>query len=169
MATTGATAIIVRLDLKERTTAMLQNRKDRQTAVTRSWHALMLRRLALVASIALFGSSAAGDTDPQFEKWSLRPMCALWDGQASKAIVHKVNKSRDDINLQRLGEDLSRMRRARRNCDIGMIRAACHDYLAVVRNIGGTSSEWRGSDTQCPTAMADDSIANGQHADAQHD
>lgn len=144
---------------------MPQSHKDRRTAGARSRHALMLSKLALVASIAQFGSSAA-DADPQFEKWSLRPLCALWDGQASRAIVHKVSESADNVDLKRLGEDLFRMRRARRNCELGLIRAACEDYVALIRETGGASSEWRGSSLACPAAMTAEPGPDPQQAAA---
>jgi hypothetical protein len=112
---------------------------------------------ALIGLAILFApASDATGTDAHFQSWSRQPMCTLWDGQASKAIVRKVTESEGDVDLQSLGEDLSRMQRARRNCDLGMVGAACEDYLAVMRNVGGTSSEWRRSVAVCSTAIAEE-------------
>jgi hypothetical protein len=107
-------------------------------------------------AILLAPASDATGTEALFQSWSRQPMCTLWDGQASKAIVRKVAESPGDVDLQRLDEDLSRMRRARRNCDLGMVGAACEDYLAIMRNIGRPSSDWRGSVATCSTAIAEE-------------
>ena len=113
--------------------------------------------MALLGGFAILsGYSTEGHSDSAFQNWSLRPMCVLWDGQASKAMVLRVTESRDDVDLRRVGDDIFRMRRARRSCDIGRIRMACQDYLAIIRNVGGISSEWQGSASVCPLAMEDE-------------
>jgi hypothetical protein len=113
--------------------------------------------VTLLASLWLIGSNTVVRADPQIGKWSLRPLCVLWDGQASTTIARRVTESGSrDIALLPIVNDLSRMQRARRNCDLGYIRAACQDYIAIMRNVGGTVSEWRGSASVCPPALADE-------------
>lgn len=119
--------------------------------------------LTLLASLLLLSSSTIVRADLQIEKWSLRPLCVLWDGQASAAIARRVTESSPrDIDLVPIVNDLSRMQRARRSCDLGYIRAACRDYIAIMRNVGGTASDWRGSASVCPAAIADEQIIEAQ-------
>lgn len=97
-----------------------------------------------------------GANDLQVSSSMLRPLCALWHGQASEAIALRVIEGRDDVYLKRVSDDIFRMRRARRSCDVNSIKAACQDYLAIIRNVGGTAREWPGSTMVCPAAMIDE-------------
>jgi hypothetical protein len=122
--------------------------------------------LALLTSAVVLSGHATVKADSQFENWSLRPMCALWDGQASETITRRVHDSTGDVDLRRLGDAIFRMRRARRSCDIGLIRMACQDYIAIMRDVPGISSEWMGSNVVCPFAIADEPKDGRQEAQA---
>jgi len=143
---------------------------DRTTSAWTS-HLLRYGVLALVGALAaqsLTGTGARG-ADLQFQNWSLRPVCALWDGRAGETIVRRVTESRDNVDLRQLGDAIFRMRRARRSCDVGLIRAACQDYIAVVRNIAGISSEWPGHASVCPPTIADEQGGDGRQAAREDD
>lgn len=118
----------------------------------------------VISAVAVAVHAAKAET--QFERWSLRPLCVLWDGQASEAIARRVKHSPGDVNLRRLGEAMFRMQRARRSCDIGLVRMACQDYVAIMRDVPGISSEWTGSNVVCPFAMADEPKGEPQQAQA---
>lgn len=124
--------------------------------------------LALLATLTV-GNSDAVATDQPFLHSTLRPLCALWDGQASAAIVRTATENRPDLDVQRLGDDLARMQRARRSCDIGLIQAACQDYIAVMRGVGGTTLTWPGSRVVCPAALSHDPGLDVRQADARGD
>lgn len=144
---------------------MLPHHKDRKTAAAQHAHKFAAPAIAL-GLLMLPGSDAVA-ADRGGQNPSLRPLCGLWDGQASAAIVRTASKGRDKIDLQRLSDDLSRMRRARRSCDLGLIQAACQDYIAIMRGVGGTSLEWRGATLVCPAAMTAEPVSDVRQADAQ--
>jgi hypothetical protein len=118
--------------------------------------------------VPLLPGAVANASDARFQSWSLRPLCALWDQQAGEAIARRVSERRQDPDLRQLGDAVFRMRRARRSCDIGMIRLACQDYVAIMRDVPGISSEWTGSASVCPLAIADEERSDGRQA-AQQD
>jgi hypothetical protein len=142
---------------------------DRAPACVPARHAFAFGALALlgVLAVSVLSGSEARASDARFQKWSLRPMCALWDGQAGEAIARRVTQNRDDIDLRQLGDAIFRMRRARHSCDIGWLQVACEDYLAIMRNVPGISSEWPGSNSVCPLAVADDDGSEGRQTARQ--
>ncbi|MBX9773704.1 MAG: hypothetical protein K2Y71_04750 [Xanthobacteraceae bacterium] len=109
----------------------------------------------MAATLVLFCPGESMGEDAAFGSWSRRTECVVWDGQASQAIVRKVAGPQDTLDIQRLAEDLARMRRARRNCDLGMVGDACEDYLAIMRDIARASDERRYSIAACSRAIAD--------------
>lgn len=122
--------------------------------------------LVLLTSAGGLGGIAAVQADSPSEKWSLRPLCVLWDSQAGEAITRRVQDGTDDFNLRRLGESIFRMRRARHSCKLGLIRMACQDYIAIIRDVPGISTDWTGSHVVCPLAMADESKSASQQTQA---
>jgi hypothetical protein len=115
--------------------------------------------LSLLGGLGLLifsGNNAASASEPQFQKWSLRPVCALWDRQAGEVIARRVNESHGAPDLRQLGDAMFRVRRARRSCDLGWLQAACQDYSAVMRNIPGISAEWQGATTACVTILMEE-------------
>jgi hypothetical protein len=142
-----------------------------KTASARTSRTLSYSALALVGALTASPLTGIGAraADPQFQNWLLRPVCVLWDGQASEAIARRVNESRDDVDLRQLGDAIFRIRRARRSCEIGLIRMACQDYIAVIRNVYGISSEWPGRASVCPLAIADEQGGDGRQAARQGD
>jgi len=141
-----------------------------RTASARTSRTLSYSALALVGALTAspLTSTGARPVDPQFQNWLLRPVCTLWDGQAGDAIARRVTESRD-VDLRQLGNTIFRMRRARRSCDIGLIRMACQDYIAVILNVDGISSEWLGHASVCPLAMADEQGGDGRQVVRQDD
>jgi len=119
---------------------------------------------ALVGALAILPLTCSGTHagDPQFQSWLLRPVCARWDGQAGEAIVRRATESKNDVDLRQLGDAIFRMRRARRSCDIGLIRMACQDYIAIIHNVAGISSEWPGYASVCPFAIPDEQSGDGR-------
>jgi hypothetical protein len=115
--------------------------------------------LALLGGLVLpifSGNKEASASELLFQKWSLRPVCALWDRQAGEVIARRVNESHGVADLRQLGDAMFRVRRARRSCDIGWVQAACQDYSAVMRNIPGISAEWQGATTVCATILTEE-------------
>lgn len=82
--------------------------------------------------------------------------------QAGEAIVRRVTESKNDVDLRQLGDAIFRMRRARRSCNIGLIRMACQDYIAIIHNVAGISSEWPGYASVCPFAIPDEQSGDGR-------
>jgi hypothetical protein len=126
-----------------------------------------------LSSLALLGilvlpifsdNDEAGASEPLFQKWSLRPACALWDRQAGEVISRRVNESYGALDLRQLGDATFRMQRARRSCDLGLIQAACQDYSAVMRNIPGISAEWPGATTACVTIVTEKTASHDRSA-----
>lgn len=136
------------------------NGKPRRSGVPR------FGTLTLVAGLFLAGGSDANSEERVLQNWLRWPECVQWDDHASQAIVRKVTGRHGGLDVQRLGEDLFRMRRARRNCDLGMVRAACEDYFAIVRDIGGASSDWHRSGEACPPALAEEPPGGDRQAPA---
>jgi hypothetical protein len=125
------------------------------------------------SSLALFGilvlpifsdNDEAGASEPLFEKWSLRPVCALWDRQAGEVIVRRVTESHGAADLRQLGDSLFRMQRARRSCDLDLIQVACQDYSAIMRNVPGISAEWLGATTACVAILTEETASHDRSA-----
>jgi hypothetical protein len=146
---------------------MLLHRKNRKTTATRN--AYKIAGPAIVASLLMLPGSSAVATDREPQGSSLHSLCGLWDGQASAALVRTASESQDKLDLQRLSDDLFRMRRARRSCDLGLIQAACQDYIAITRGVGGTLLKWRGSTQVCPPALTNESYPNMRQTETLRD
>jgi hypothetical protein len=88
------------------------------------------------------------------------PACASWDDLARDSIARFVQNSKRDADLRLAGDAIFRLRRARRNCDIGWRMLACQDYLFVVRGISGTSPSRLPREPACTTAIAEGTRVN---------
>jgi hypothetical protein len=51
---------------------------------------------------------------------------------AAGAVVARLLQSTRDADLVQVNDSVFRMRRARRNCEVGWVTLACQDYHAVV-------------------------------------
>jgi hypothetical protein len=78
------------------------------------------------------GATAGGDGDPQ----KLARTCLLWH-QAASAVVSRQIQSTRDVDLVMVTSSIDRMRRARRNCELGAVAQACEDYHAVASGLPG--------------------------------
>ncbi len=95
--------------------------------------------LAIVAIAALLfgvafrsGASAGNDGDPQ----KLARTCLQWHLAASAVVSRQIQSTRD-VDLVFVTNSVDRMRRARRNCELGEVAQACEDYHAVASGLPG--------------------------------
>lgn len=95
--------------------------------------------LAIVAIAALLfgvafrsGASAGSDGDPQ----KLARNCLQWHLAASAVVSRQIQSTRD-ADLVFVTNSVDRMRRARRNCELGEVAQACEDYRAVASGLPG--------------------------------
>lgn len=58
-------------------------------------------------------------------------ICAAWDDSARTALARLVQSERN-ADLSQVGDATFRIRRARRNCQMGWTKLACRDYDAVI-------------------------------------
>ena len=56
---------------------------------------------------------------------------------AASAVVSRQVQSTRDVDLLFVSNSIDRMRRARRNCELGEIAQACEDYRAVASSLPG--------------------------------
>jgi hypothetical protein len=80
----------------------------------------------LLTAVAFRGGATAGDADPQ----KLARTCLQWHIAASAVVSRRIQSTRD-VDLLFVSNSIDRMRRARRNCELGEIAQACEDYRAV--------------------------------------
>ena len=92
---------------------MVRGETDREATAAR--HASALCMLASVASLVIVQPGHATAAELARQSWPRHPVCAQWDSDASETIMRRVAATADAI--QKLGENLVRMRRARRHCD----------------------------------------------------
>jgi hypothetical protein len=62
------------------------------------------------------------------------PSCIIWEDAASRAVAALVH-GYPEPDLQQISDAVSRMRRARRNCETGWTASACQDYQAVIHGV----------------------------------
>jgi hypothetical protein len=121
---------------------VLRRRAERDVRNKWSRHAIAAAVLVLAAVFVFkqganrgFEARASNDGfDARVQTDIFKSICAPWDEEASEAIVRLVQGS-SDIDLQRVSDAISRMRRARRLCESGWVRLACLDYDAVIRGV----------------------------------
>ena len=72
------------------------------------------------------GASNAGD----IEKQKFARTCMQWH-LAAGTVVSRMVQSTHDVDLVYVSNSIDRMRRARRNCELGEMAQACQDYHSV--------------------------------------
>jgi|SRR5262245_5346918 len=91
--------------------------------------------IALLLSIIVFRPVAtSGEGD--IERQRLARTCLQWHLAASTVVSRQVQSTRD-VDLVSVSNAIDRMRRARRNCELGEIAEACEDYHAVASGLPG--------------------------------
>ena len=87
-------------------------------------------------------------------------ICSDWDHAASDAVTTIAQAS--NVDLRTVGDAIFRMRRARRSCDIGLIRLACLEYHAIIGGAPGLRDFWLPSSSECsfPDGETASSIGN---------
>jgi hypothetical protein len=78
------------------------------------------------------GATAGSDGDPQ----KLARTCLQWHMAASAVVSRQVQSARD-VDLVMVTNAIDRMRRGRRNCELGALAEACEDYHAVASGLPG--------------------------------
>jgi hypothetical protein len=78
------------------------------------------------------GATAGSDADAQ----KLARTCLQWHMVASAVVSRQVQSTRD-VDLVYVSNSIERMRRARRNCELGQFAQACEDYHAVATSLPG--------------------------------
>ena len=86
----------------------------------------------LLTTVAFRGGATADDTNPQ----QLARTCLQWHLAASAVVSRQIQSTRD-VDLIFVSNSIDRMRRARRNCELGEIAQACEDYHAVASGLPG--------------------------------
>ena len=108
-------------------------------SVTYDWRRALGGTLAMVAIAVLLstvafrsGASNAGD----IEKQKFARTCMQWH-LAAGAVVSRMVQSTHDVDLVYVSNSIDRMRRARRNCELGEMAQACQDYHSVAAGAPG--------------------------------
>jgi hypothetical protein len=104
---------------------------DRRRAVG---GALAIAAIGLLLSGVAFrsGATAGSEGDPQ----KLARTCLQWHLAASAVFSRQVQSTRD-VDLVMVTNSIDRIRRARRNCELGEVAQACEDYRAVASGLPG--------------------------------
>ena len=85
----------------------------------------------LLSGLALrSGATAGSDSDPQ----KFARTCLEWHMAASAVVSRQIQSTRD-IDLVMVTNSIDRMRRARRNCELGAVAQACDDYHALATSL----------------------------------
>jgi len=95
--------------------------------------------LAMVVIVVLLltvafrsAASNAGDIETQ----GFARTCMQWH-LAAGAVVSRLVQSTHDVDLVYVSNSIDRMRRARRNCELGEMAQACQDYHSVAAGAPG--------------------------------
>lgn len=92
-----------------------------------------------IAAIAVLLSGVtfrSGATASDVERQKVAGTCLQWHFAASAVVSRQVQSTRD-VDLVHLSNSIDRMRRARRNCELGEVAQACDDYHAVASSLPG--------------------------------
>jgi hypothetical protein len=97
----------------------------------------MFAVFAVVALLSMIISrSSATSADVDADKQKLARTCLQWHLAASAVVSRQVQSTRD-VDLLFVSNSIDRMRRARRNCELGEVEQACEDYHAVASGLPG--------------------------------
>ena len=93
----------------------------------------MVAIAALLLTVAFrTGASNAGDIEQQ----KFARTCMQWH-LAAGAVVSRLAQSTRDVDLVYVINSIDRMRRGRRNCELGEMAQACQDYHSVAAGAPG--------------------------------
>jgi hypothetical protein len=95
---------------------------------------LAIAAIAILLSGVALKSGATADNDAEQQK--LVRTCLQWHLAASALVSRQVQSVRD-IDLLQVSNSIDRMRRARRNCELGEFAEACEDYHTVASSMPG--------------------------------
>lgn len=95
---------------------------------------LAIAAIAVLLSGVALRSGATADSDLQQQR--LARTCLQWHLAASAVVSRQVQSVRD-VDLLHVSNSVDRMRRARRNCELGEFAQACQDYHAVATSVPG--------------------------------
>ena len=95
----------------------------------------VLATVVVLMSAVGFRSSAKPD-DGRAEKQQWARTCMQWH-LAAGSVVSRLVQSTRDADLVQVNDSVFRMRRARRNCEVGWVTLACQDYHAVTAGMPG--------------------------------
>jgi hypothetical protein len=89
---------------------------------------------ALLSTIIVRPVALSGEGDIEEQRFSRT--CMQWHLAASAAVSRQVQSTRD-VDLRQVSDSIFRMRRARRNCEVGWATLACQDYHSVAAGVPG--------------------------------
>lgn len=93
--------------------------------------------IAVIAVLLLGGAFRTGATeDSDADAQKLARTCLQWHLAASAVVSRQVQSTRE-VDLVMVTNSIDRMRRGRRNCELGEIAQACKDYHAVASALPG--------------------------------
>ena len=95
---------------------------------------LAIVAIAVLLSGVAFRSGATAGSDGDLQK--LARTCLQWHMAASAVVSRQIQRTRD-VDLVYVSNSIERMRRARRNCELGQFAHACEDYHAVATSLPG--------------------------------
>lgn len=96
--------------------------------------ALAMAAMAVLVLTAAFRSVASNAGDIEQQKFART--CMQWH-LAAGAVVSRMAQSTHDVDLVYVSNSIDRMRRARRNCELGEMAQACQDYHGVAAGAPG--------------------------------
>jgi hypothetical protein len=108
------------------------------------------------AFIAIIATAAIAELGARKAEGAINPVCEPWDAAASLAIARLVADT-SDAAARQLGDQVFRLRRARKNCRIGWVTLACQDYRVLIGDAAGI-----GRAAECYSA-----VVAGARADAR--
>lgn len=107
----------------------------------------------------LFKSSTGTGAEAPTARAAVAPACTRWDDRASRAVADFVLDAKHDTDLQRAGDAIFRLRRARRNCNAGWVTLACQDYQVIIQKVPGFTVAWPALSSACALREADPASA----------
>ena len=95
---------------------------------------LALAAIAVLLSGIAFRSGATADPDTSRQNFART--CMQWHLATSDVLSRHV-RGVHNVDFLHVSNSIDRMRRARRNCEVGQVAQACQDYRAVASSMPG--------------------------------
>lgn len=130
---------------------------DDRVTISKWWRRMSGAVMALFVVVLIWpivDRNRDGGVAANASERSSNPTCIGWDTTASTAVVTFVQRSQHDINLQQVSNMIDRMRRARRNCQLGLPNLACEDYRTIVREAASALESMPTSPFECGSVVA---------------